>query len=137
MYNFFRGMPGIGSVLKTIEILQAILAELGDALSTLKEAEKKVDSDGSVGKAIFLAIAAIGGAITAGLAAIADPEPISKTALIVTAIGAIGLAIYAIIDVIDTIDKNDKEKARLQDEIQDLNRNKRKLEDLMDDLKRM
>ena len=125
-------LPLVGPLLKKIGILTDILAELRSALSTLKEAEEKVESGG---KAFFEALAATGAAITAVLTAIADPEPISKAALIVTAIGLIGLAIYAIIDVINIIDKNEKDKKKIKKEMKELNRNKRNLEDLVDQLK--
>ena len=125
-------IPLVGPLLKKIGILTDILAELRSALSTLKEAEEKVESGG---KAFFEALAATGAAITAVLTAIADPEPISKAALIVTAIGLIGLAIYAIIDVINIIDKNEKDKKKIKKEMKELNRNKRNLEYLLDQLK--
>ena len=135
MYSFFREMPLVGSALKTIEILKDILDQLRSTLSTLKEAEKKVESDGSVGRAISKALLAIGGAITAVVAAIADPdpEPISKVPPF--SLLLVLLAISAIIDAIDTIVEDKMEKKRLKEEIKELNRRKRNLEDLLDQLK--
>ena len=137
MYSFLREMPLVGSALKIIEILNDILDQLRSALSTLKEAEKKVESDGSVGRAISKALLAIGdgGAITAVIAAIndPDPEPIAKVAPF--SLLLVLLAIDAIIDAIDTIVEDKKEKIRLKEEIMELNRRKRNLEDLLDQLK--
>ena len=128
-------MPLVGSALKTIEILKDILDQLRSALSTLKEAEKKVESDGSVGRAISKALLAIGDAITAVIAAIADTEPIIISKGAPFSLLLVLLAISAIIDAIDTIVEDKKEKERLKEEIKELNRRKRNLEDLLDQLK--
>ena len=133
MYSALKQIPIVGTVLKTIELLYGLLSELTETLGILKDAQKKVETDGSVWKSIFAAIAAICTAITAVTAAIGDPEPISKTALIVAAIASIGLAIIAIIDVIDTIEKSE-EKNKLQEDITKLNQRKRNIEDLLDQL---
>ena len=139
MYSFFRDIPIVGHVLKTIEILQAILTGLTCALGTLMKAKEKADSDGdgSIGKAIFTAIVATGSAITATIAAIGNPEPITKAGLIVTMVGSIGVALYEIKNVIETIEKNDREKKRLRNELDELSRNKRTIENLMNDFNRM
>ena len=134
MYSALKEIPIVGTVLKTIELLYGLLSELTETLGILKDAQKKVETDGSVWKSIFAAIAAICTAITSVTAAIGDPEPNSKTALIVAAIASIGLAIIAIIDVIDTIEKS-SEKDKLQEEITKLNQRKRRIEDLLDELK--
>ena len=95
MYNVAKTIPGVRTIVRLVEILKDILCELKDATRTLQAAEGKVDSDSSVFKYICAALVSIGGAITATVAAIADPEPISKIALALTAVGSIGLAIIA------------------------------------------
>ena len=131
LYDVAKTMPGVRTIVRLVEILKDILCELKDATRTLQAAEGKVDSDSSVFKYICAALVAIGGAITATVAAIADPEPISKIALAVTAAGSIGLAIWAIDEVIEAIDRND----RLRKEKRGLEKNRRKLGNLLDDLK--
>ena len=135
LYDVAKTIPGVRTIVRLVEILKDILCELKDATRTLQAAEDKVDSDSSVFKYICAALVSIGGAITATVAAIADPEPISKIALALTAVGSIGLAVIAIVKVIEEIDKNDREKDRLRKERRELEKNKRKLEDLLDDLK--
>ena len=135
LYDVAKTIPGVRTIVRLVEILKDILCELKDATRTLQAAEGKVDSDSSVFEYICAALVSIGGAITATVAAIADPEPISKIALALTAVGSIGLAIIAIVKVIEEIDKNDREKDRLRKERRELEKNKRKLEDLLDDLK--
>ena len=135
LYDVAKTIPGVRTIVRLVEILKDILCELKDATRTLKAAEDKVDSDSSVFEYICAALVSIGGAITATVAAIADPEPISKIALALTAVGSIGLAIIAIVKVIEEIDKNDREKDRLRKERRELEKNKRKLQGLLDDLK--
>ena len=135
LYDVAKTIPGIRTIVRLVEILKDILCELKDATRTLKAAEEKVDSDSSVFEYICAALVSIGGAIAATVAAIADPEPISKIALALTAVGSIGLAVIAIVKVIEEIDKNDREKDRLRKERRELEKNKRKLQDLLDDLK--
>ena len=128
-------MPGVRTIVRLVEILKDILCELKDATRTLQAAEGKVDSDSSVFRNICTALVAIGGAITATVAAIADPEPISKIALAVTAAGSIGLAICAIVEVIEEINRDDSVKDSLRKEKRELEKNKRKLDNLLHDLK--
>merc|ERR1719384_873967 len=92
LYNIAKATPGVRTIVRLVEILKDILCELKDATRTLQAAEGKVDSDSSVFKYICAALVSIGGAITATVAAIADPEPETKIALALTAIGSIGLA---------------------------------------------
>ena len=134
-YNVAKTIPGVRTIVRLVEILKDILCELKDATRTLQAAEGKVDSDSSVFEYICAALVSIGGAITATVAAIADPEPVTKIALALTAVGSIGLAVIAIVKVIEEIDKNDREKDRLRKERRELENNKRKLQDLLDDLK--
>ena len=131
LYDVAKTMPGVRTIVRLVEILKDILCELKDATRTLQAAEGKVDSDSSVFKYICAALVAIGGAITATVAAIADPEPITKLGLSLTAAGSIGLAIWAIDEVIEAIDRND----RLRKEKRGLEKNRRKLGNLLDDLK--
>ena len=135
LYDVAKTIPGVRTIVRLVEILKDILCELKDATRTLQAAEGKVDSDSSVFKYICTALVAIGGAITATVAAIADPEPISKIALAVTAAGSIGLAIWAIVEVIEEINRDDSVKDSLRKEKRELEKNKRKLQDLLDDLK--
>ena len=128
-------MPGVRTIVKLVEILKDILCELKDATRTLQAAEGKVDSDTSVFRNICTALVAIGGAITATVAAIADPEPITKLALSLTAAGSIGLAICAIVEVIEEINRDDSVKDSLRKEKRELEKNKRKLDNLLHDLK--
>ena len=135
LYDVAKTMPGVRTIVRLVEILKDILCELKDATRTLQAAEGKVDSDSSVFKYICTALVAIGGAITATVAAIADPEPISKIALAVTAAGSIGLAIWAIVEVIEEINRDDSVKDSLRKEKRELEKNKRKLDNLLHDLK--
>lgn len=139
MWNFLRNVPIAGSVVRKTEILQAILAELKDTQSKLKEAERKLDSDSAeaVRSANLKALAAIGAAIISVVAAIGDPEPISKAALILTTTGSLTFAFYSINDAIDTLKKTAKQKERFSNEMEDLDRNKEKLEELLDELKKI
>ena len=135
LYDVAKTMPGVRTIVRLVEILKDILCELKDATRTLQAAEGKVDSDTSVFRNICAALVAIGGAITATVAAIADPEPISRIAATVAAAASIRLAIIAIIAVIQAIDRNDKVKDKLGDEKRALEKNKNALEDLKRKLK--
>ena len=132
LWNGMKTLPVTGKMIRVMELLFKIIANLTGIQGKLIDLQKK--STGSLFGAIAAALLAVAAAITAVGAAIADPEPTTRIGIVIAAISAIAAALVAIKHVID-VAKTNKDIKKMEREMHDLKKKEKELRDLLDELK--